>query len=289
MSLPAGCWLHQHWPQPSAVIHPLQSRPQVTRISRHKSSCSNSRGHATQHSKSRKHGTQSRKSSSAPVKPAQSAKPQDTLTAPMQVKVLAQLSKLEQAANPWWSTFCGVTNGLWLGQTAAFAPSTGTAVVRCTPFLSWQRHCNVHTDTAAWCCKCYLLQLYAGLAYAFHAVTVTVCLLAFTSHVSLRLVSDTAVIATEASISACTMWLQRKHSWMPRSTAVCLQVFAPFLQVNQRLWPSQMKASPFLICSHNVLRTESVRALRTMSSGKPYCYLLNCIVQDTVSHRTPVV
>lgn len=161
VSLPAGCWLHQHWPQPSAVVHPLQSRPQVTRTSRHKSSCSNSRGHATQHGKSRKHGTESRKSSSAPVKPAQSAKPHDTLTAPMQVKVLAQLSKLEQAANPWWSTFCGVTNGLWLGQTAAFAPSTGTAVVRCTPFLSWQRHCNVQTDIAAWCCKCYLLQLYA--------------------------------------------------------------------------------------------------------------------------------
>lgn len=43
----------------------------------------------------------------------------------MQVEVEAQLAKLEQAANPWWSTFCGITNGVWLGQTAAFAPSTG--------------------------------------------------------------------------------------------------------------------------------------------------------------------
>lgn len=43
----------------------------------------------------------------------------------MKVEVEAQLAKLEQAANPWWSTFCGITNGVWLGETAAFAPSTG--------------------------------------------------------------------------------------------------------------------------------------------------------------------
>ncbi len=43
----------------------------------------------------------------------------------MKVEVEAQLAKLEQAANPWWSTFCGVTNGVWLGETAAFTPSTG--------------------------------------------------------------------------------------------------------------------------------------------------------------------
>ncbi|KAL3157301.1 hypothetical protein ABBQ38_001531 [Trebouxia sp. C0009 RCD-2024] len=42
----------------------------------------------------------------------------------MKVEVEAQLAKLEQAANPWWSTFCGITNGVWLGETAAFAPST---------------------------------------------------------------------------------------------------------------------------------------------------------------------
>lgn len=48
-----------------------------------------------------------------------------TVTPPMKVEVEAQLAKLEQAANPWWSTFCGITNGVWLGETAAFAPSTG--------------------------------------------------------------------------------------------------------------------------------------------------------------------
>ena len=47
------------------------------------------------------------------------------VTPPMKVEVEAQLAKLEQAANPWWSTFCGITNGVWLGETAAFAPSTG--------------------------------------------------------------------------------------------------------------------------------------------------------------------
>lgn len=45
----------------------------------------------------------------------------------MTVQVEAQLANLEQAANPWWSTFCGISNGVWLGQTAAFAPSTGAA------------------------------------------------------------------------------------------------------------------------------------------------------------------
>ena len=48
-----------------------------------------------------------------------------TVTPPMKVEVEAQLANLEQAANPWWSTFCGITNGVWLGETAAFAPSTG--------------------------------------------------------------------------------------------------------------------------------------------------------------------
>ena len=47
------------------------------------------------------------------------------LTPPMTVQFEAQLANLEQAANPWWSTFCGISNGVWLGQTAAFAPSTG--------------------------------------------------------------------------------------------------------------------------------------------------------------------
>lgn len=48
-----------------------------------------------------------------------------TVTPPVKVEVEAQLAKLEQAANPWWSTFCGITNGVWLGETAAFTPSTG--------------------------------------------------------------------------------------------------------------------------------------------------------------------
>jgi len=58
--------------------------------------------------------------------PAKSTAPTNkALTPPMTVQVEAQLANLEQAANPWWSTFCGISNGVWLGQTAAFAPSTG--------------------------------------------------------------------------------------------------------------------------------------------------------------------
>ncbi|DBB06070.1 TPA: hypothetical protein ACH3X3_009636 [Trebouxia sp. C0006] len=60
--------------------------------------------------------------------PAKSTPPTNkAFTPPMTVQVEAQLANLEQAANPWWSTFCGISNGVWLGQTAAFAPSTGAA------------------------------------------------------------------------------------------------------------------------------------------------------------------
>lgn len=85
--------------------------------------CSKKNGQSSQRIKSRSNGSKKATPKSKPVKSIQK---QQMLTAPMQVRVEAQLSKLEQAANPWWSTFCGVTNGRWAGQTAAFAPSTGT-------------------------------------------------------------------------------------------------------------------------------------------------------------------
>ena len=89
-------------------------------------SCSKKNGQSSQRFKSRSNGSKKATPKSKPAKLQQSTQKQQMLTAPMQVRVEAQLSKLEQAANPWWSTFCGVTNGRWAGQTAAFAPSTGT-------------------------------------------------------------------------------------------------------------------------------------------------------------------
>ncbi len=82
-----------------------------------------------------------------------------TLTPPMKVQVEAQLANLEQAANPWWSTFCGITNGVWLGQTAAFAPSTGmthlSAVAACMPMLLMHT-CNVICCVLSLKCLQYL-------------------------------------------------------------------------------------------------------------------------------------
>jgi len=76
----------------------------------------------------RQNSQQPRNQTSGPPRPshAKSTAPANkALTPPMTVQVEAQLANLEQAANPWWSTFCGISNGVWLGQTAAFAPSTG--------------------------------------------------------------------------------------------------------------------------------------------------------------------
>lgn len=86
----------------------------VTRCAQHSS------GSKASENKHRKPQQQSAKR----TRPASASQ---TVTPPMKVEVEAQLAKLEQAANPWWSTFCGITNGVWLGETAAFAPSTGAA------------------------------------------------------------------------------------------------------------------------------------------------------------------
>ena len=42
----------------------------------------------------------------------------------MQVK--EQLTSLDRTNEPLWSTFCGVTNGVWQGRMAAFYAATGT-------------------------------------------------------------------------------------------------------------------------------------------------------------------
>lgn len=115
----SGCKIHL------TKAHCLRRHPgPVVRCSRSGNQAAKP-GKSTQH-KQRKQ--QSKLTSSKSRRPA--CTPAQTLTAPLQIKVEAQLSKLEQAANPWWSTFCGVTNGLWLGQTAAFAPSSGVCEAR---------------------------------------------------------------------------------------------------------------------------------------------------------------
>ena len=43
----------------------------------------------------------------------------------LQVLVKEQLSSLNQTNQPLWSTFCGVTNGVWQGRYAAFYAATG--------------------------------------------------------------------------------------------------------------------------------------------------------------------
>ena len=47
------------------------------------------------------------------------------LTPPLSVNVAQQLTSMERMAMPFWSTFCGMSNGEWRGQMAAFSPMTG--------------------------------------------------------------------------------------------------------------------------------------------------------------------
>lgn len=51
------------------------------------------------------------------------------LTPPLSVNVAQQLTSLERMAMPFWSTFCGMSNGEWRGQMAAFSPMTGAIEV----------------------------------------------------------------------------------------------------------------------------------------------------------------
>ncbi|KAK9791179.1 hypothetical protein WJX73_009517 [Symbiochloris irregularis] len=47
------------------------------------------------------------------------------VTAPVQVNSDVKLSKAVSTPQPFWSTFCGCTNGVWIGEMAAFSPVTG--------------------------------------------------------------------------------------------------------------------------------------------------------------------
>lgn len=40
-------------------------------------------------------------------------------------RVLSDISSSDRMPEPLWATFCGVSNGLWCGITAAYSPSTG--------------------------------------------------------------------------------------------------------------------------------------------------------------------
>ena len=118
----------------SLACKPFSPRSDLCR----KPAAANSKRHSRNgrgNQSSRQSSQQPRNQASRATRPshAKSTAPASkALTPPMTVQVEAQLANLEQAANPWWSTFCGISNGVWLGQTAAFAPSTGA-----TPYLSW--------------------------------------------------------------------------------------------------------------------------------------------------------
>ncbi|CAK0747075.1 hypothetical protein CVIRNUC_001740 [Coccomyxa viridis] len=50
------------------------------------------------------------------------------ITAPLKVQVKEQLTPVEKLSMaPFWSTFCGTSNGAWQGVQAAFSPVTGDA------------------------------------------------------------------------------------------------------------------------------------------------------------------
>lgn len=55
-----------------------------------------------------------------------------------QVSVTEQLLALDNTNTPLWSTFCGLTNGVWQGKMAAFYAATGllltlNADINCNP------------------------------------------------------------------------------------------------------------------------------------------------------------
>ncbi|GAB4813209.1 hypothetical protein N2152v2_000255 [Parachlorella kessleri] len=62
-----------------------------------------------------------------PGKKAGDSKGEGYLTPPLQVTKLEALTGEERMPAPLWSTFCGTSNGLWVGTTAAYNPYTGDA------------------------------------------------------------------------------------------------------------------------------------------------------------------
>ncbi|PRW05930.1 hypothetical protein C2E21_9382 [Chlorella sorokiniana] len=52
---------------------------------------------------------------------------QQALVPPLRTEVLGELSTSDRMPEPLWSTFCGVTNGLWCGITSAHSPFSGQA------------------------------------------------------------------------------------------------------------------------------------------------------------------
>lgn len=53
--------------------------------------------------------------------------PRASITAPVQVASDKKLTGQQASPAPFWSTFCGCTNGVWVGQISAFSPATGEA------------------------------------------------------------------------------------------------------------------------------------------------------------------
>ncbi|KAI3427301.1 hypothetical protein D9Q98_010220 [Chlorella vulgaris] len=60
-----------------------------------------------------------------PARKAVAAGPPPCLVPPVRMAVEGELCAAERMPPPLWSTFCGVSNGLWCGITAAYSPYTG--------------------------------------------------------------------------------------------------------------------------------------------------------------------
>ena len=64
---------------------------------------------------------------------------------PSQVHVEEQLTPVERLnMAPFWSTFCGTSNGAWQGTQAAFSPVTGALQLH-----SFQGHSMAHSSMHA--------------------------------------------------------------------------------------------------------------------------------------------
>ena len=52
----------------------------------------------------------------------------------LQAVVDKQLTPLDSTNTPLWSTFCGLSNGVWRGKAAAFFAATGVLLVSLTVY-----------------------------------------------------------------------------------------------------------------------------------------------------------
>ena len=104
LPLPARAWHANRFPQ--GLVYLACQYPSATSKRNSRNGNGNS---SNRHSRQQPRNQASRPRPSHAKSKALACK---ALTPPMTVQVEAQLGNLEQAANPWWSTFCGISNGV---------------------------------------------------------------------------------------------------------------------------------------------------------------------------------